>query len=101
MVGGGIAQAIFVSQQALLALPDFLALVYVLAALFIEQAITAGCGQGQVNLVVNLLPALVFQVLWLFAGPIDWTQARRGISARCCSAGWRDRSLSLERCWRF
>jgi drug/metabolite transporter (DMT)-like permease len=64
-----------VSQQALLLLPAISALVYVLAALFIKQSITAGCRQGHVNLVVNLLPAILFQSLWLLSGPVDWTQA--------------------------
>jgi drug/metabolite transporter (DMT)-like permease len=64
-----------VSGQTLLFLPAAAALVYVLAALFIKQAITAGCRQAHVNVVVNVLPALVFQLLWLFAGPVDWTGA--------------------------
>jgi len=64
-----------VSSQALLALPAASALIYVLAALFIKKAITAGCRQGHVNLVVNLLPAILFQWLWLLSGPVDWTQA--------------------------
>ena len=63
------------SHQALLLLPAASALIYVLAALFIKNAITAGCGQRLVNLLVNLLPALVFQSFWLLSGPVDWTQA--------------------------
>jgi drug/metabolite transporter (DMT)-like permease len=64
-----------VSQQAILFLPATSALVYVLAALFIKQSITAGCRQGHVNLVVNLLPAVVFQLLWLHGDGIDWALA--------------------------
>jgi drug/metabolite transporter (DMT)-like permease len=61
-----------VSGQTLLVLPAAAALVYVLAALFIKQAITAGCRQAHVNIVVNVLPGLAFQLLWLCAGPVDW-----------------------------
>jgi len=64
-----------VSQQAILLLPATSAFVYVLAALFIKQSITAGSGQRQVNLVVNLLPAMLFQSLWMLSGPVDWMQA--------------------------
>jgi len=75
MVRGRAAGIRAVTQQALLVLPAASALVYVFAALFIKQSITAGCRQGHVNLVVNLLPALVFQLLWLESGPIDWALA--------------------------
>lgn len=71
------------SQQALLVLPAASALIYVLAALFIKQSITAGCGQRHVNLAVNLLPAAAFQLLWLLAGPIDWAQAWKPLVASC------------------
>ena len=71
------------SQQALLVLPAASALLYVLAALFIKKAIGAGCGQGHVNLFVNLLPAVVFQLFWLAGGPIDWTQAWKPVVAAC------------------
>lgn len=77
MVREGIARAVGVSSQALLLLPAAAAFIYVLAALFIKRALSAGCGQAHVNLLVNLLPAVVFQALWLGAGPVDWTQAWR------------------------
>ena len=83
MVRTRAARALRVSQQALLVLPAMSALLYVLAALFIKKAITAGCGQGQVNLLVNLLPALVFQLFWLLSGPVDWAQAWRPALAAC------------------
>ncbi|MGH8047139.1 MAG: EamA family transporter [Chthoniobacterales bacterium] len=63
------------SQQAILALPATSAFLYVLAALFIKKAITAGCRQGHVNIVVNLLPAVVFQLLWLRADGVNWSHA--------------------------
>jgi drug/metabolite transporter (DMT)-like permease len=83
MVRRRVAQVVLVSHQALLLLPAMSALLYVLAALFIKKAITAGCGQRHVNLAVNLLPAVVFQSFWLISGPVDWTQAWKPVVAAC------------------
>lgn len=70
-----------VSRQAILLLPAASALVYVLGALFIKKAITAGAGQAHVNLVVNVLPAIAFQALWLLAAPVDWGEAWKPLVA--------------------
>jgi drug/metabolite transporter (DMT)-like permease len=61
-----------VSQQALLVLPAVAAIGYVLAALFLKHALSSGCSQRQANIVANLVPALLFQGLWLGAGPVHW-----------------------------
>ncbi len=74
-------------QALLLLLPAMSALLYVLAALFIKKAITAGCDQRHVNLCVNLLPAVIFQLLWLYSGPLDWTQAWKPAVAACTFFG--------------
>ncbi len=81
MVRGRAARVRAVSREAILFLPAASAFVYVLAALAIKRAITAGCGQAHVNLVVNVLPALVFQALWLFAGPVDWSEVWKPLAA--------------------
>ncbi len=65
------------SQQLLLALPACAALGYVLAVLFLKNALSAGCRQSQVNLAANLVPAVLFQLLWLVAGRVDWSQLWR------------------------
>jgi drug/metabolite transporter (DMT)-like permease len=58
----------------LLLLPAGSALGYVLAVLLLKRALSAGCGQGQVNLVANLVPGLLFQILWLWSGATHWAQ---------------------------
>lgn len=63
------------SSQTLLVLPACSAVVYVLAALLLKRAITAGCRQPHVNLVVNLVPALLFQLFWLHGAGADWAHA--------------------------
>ncbi|MDD5199025.1 MAG: EamA family transporter [Terrimicrobiaceae bacterium] len=62
-------------QAALLWLPAIAAPGYALAAMFLKRALSAGCGQAQVNLAANLMPALLFQTLWFWAGPVDWSHA--------------------------
>jgi drug/metabolite transporter (DMT)-like permease len=67
----------------LLLLPAGSALGYVLAVLLLKRALSAGCGQGQVNLVANLVPGLLFQLLWLWGGVADWSQLWKP----ACAAG--------------
>ncbi len=61
-------------MSLLLLLPAGSALGYVLAVLLLKRALSAGCGQGQVNLVANLVPGLLFQLLWLCGGGAHWAQ---------------------------
>jgi len=82
MVRAGVAcpprgVALRVSEQALLALPAVAAVGYVLAALFLKRALSAGCSQAQANVVANLVPALLFQGLWFGAGPVHWAEMWR------------------------
>jgi drug/metabolite transporter (DMT)-like permease len=56
-----------------LILPAVSAFLYVVSAICIKQSIVAGAHQGAVNFVVNLLAGVVFQPLWLLAGPVDWS----------------------------
>lgn len=65
------------NSSLVLALPAIAALGYVLAVLFLKNALSAGCGQRQANLAANLVPAVLFQVLWLVAGRVDWSQVWR------------------------
>ncbi len=59
----------------LLWLPALAAIGYVFATLFLKRALTAGCGQAQLNLVASLAPALLFQPLWLWPATPDWSHA--------------------------
>lgn len=63
------------SSPAVLLLPAGSAFGFVLSAIFIKKSIRSGCSQAALNLVVNLLPAIAFQLLWLGAGSPDWHQA--------------------------
>ncbi len=83
MVREGAARLGAVSSDALLWLPAVSAFLYVLAALCIKKSIREGSRQAQVNLSVNLLPAVVFQLFWLQSGSIDWAQAWRPALTAC------------------
>lgn len=56
-----------------LILPAVSAFFYVVSAICIKQSIRAGANQSAVNFTVNLLAGVVFQPLWLLAGPVDWS----------------------------
>jgi drug/metabolite transporter (DMT)-like permease len=66
-----------VSEPFLLILPALAAVGYVMAALFLKRALSAGCSQAQANVVANLVPAILFQLLWLGAGPVHWAEMWR------------------------
>lgn len=61
------------ASEAWLALPAGAAFFYVVSALFIKRAISAGTSQSAVNFGVNVLAALVFQPMWLLATAVDWS----------------------------
>jgi drug/metabolite transporter (DMT)-like permease len=66
-----------VSSSLVLALPALAALGYVAAVLLLKNALNAGCRQSQVNLAANLVPAGLFQMLWLVADRVDWSEMWR------------------------
>lgn len=69
------------SGQALLALPAVAALGYVAAVLLLKRALVLGCTEAQVNLAANLVPAALFQLLWLRGDAVHWGEVWRPLVA--------------------
>jgi drug/metabolite transporter (DMT)-like permease len=59
----------------LLLLPAGSAVLYVVAAFLLKQAIGLGAGQAQVNLFANVFAGVLFLPLAAFAGEVDWSLA--------------------------
>jgi drug/metabolite transporter (DMT)-like permease len=70
-----------VSGQALLVLPAAAALGYVAAVLLLKRALLLGCTEAQVNLAANLVPAVLFQLLWLHGDVVHWGEIWRPLVA--------------------
>lgn len=69
------------SGQALLVLPAAAALGYVAAVLLLKRALVMGCTEAQVNLAANLVPAVLFQLLWLRGDAVHWGEIWRPMVA--------------------
>lgn len=69
------------SGQTLLVLPAAAALGYVSAILLLKRALLLGCTEAQVNLAANLVPAVLFQLLWLRGDAVHWGEIWRPLLA--------------------